>query len=239
METAQLAEKRVFAGDKKHLVHFLVPYERKLIKTLIPWVPPQIGTAHLTLMTVAWSVGVIFAGYAAATMDLRWLWLFSFCIFAQYVTDMLDGEVGRQRNTGLIKWGFYMDHFLDYIFLSSIVAGYSFLLPPTYSLWVMVTLIATAGFMVHSFLDFAITNNFKISVNEFGVSEARMTLIMFNTAMLIFGSQLLVSIYPFFAMAAFVGLVLLVYNSQKTYRRLDTTLQSVKEETPAPAFVSK
>jgi phosphatidylglycerophosphate synthase len=30
-------------------------------------------------------------------------------IVFQYITDLLDGEIGRKRNTGLIKWGFYMD----------------------------------------------------------------------------------------------------------------------------------
>ena len=104
-----------FAGDKKELVHFLAPLEKKFIDAACAYIPLQIGTVHLTLMTILWSGGIVMAGYLART-DMRWLWLFSVCIFLQYVTDMLDGAVGRMRNTGLIKWGFYMDHFLDYIF---------------------------------------------------------------------------------------------------------------------------
>ena len=152
---------------------------RNFLKAALPWVPQQVSTVHLTLMTIAWSVGVIIAGYLSQG-DMRWLWLFNICIFMQYVTDMLDGQVGRSRNTGLIKWGFYMDHFLDYIFLSSIVMGYSFLLPSSYFFLTLLCLTFTAGFMVHTFMDFSITNNFKISCNQFGVSEMRWVLILFN-----------------------------------------------------------
>src|ERR1700679_2697039 len=103
--------KQTFNGDKKHLVHFLVPYEKRFLKAALPLVPLQVSTAHLTLMTVLWSVGIVISGYLAQG-DTRWLWASSACILMQYITDMLDGEVGRSRNTGLIKWGFYMDHFL-------------------------------------------------------------------------------------------------------------------------------
>ena len=103
---------------------------------------------------------------------------------------MLDGEVGRSRNSGLIKWGFYMDHFLDYIFLCAIIIGYSFLLPSTYFFLTLLCLTFTAGFMVHAFMDFAITNNFKISCNQFGVSEMRWVLILFNILLMILGKGL-------------------------------------------------
>ncbi len=69
-----------FAGDKKNLIHFLVPYEKKFIEAAVPWVPKGISTAHLTLMTLGWSFGILAAGYFAQ-YDIRWLWVFSACIF--------------------------------------------------------------------------------------------------------------------------------------------------------------
>jgi phosphatidylglycerophosphate synthase len=114
---AAAEKKQTFAGDKKHLIHCLAPLEKRIIAALLPKVPMNVTTVHLTLCTLLWSAGVITAG-ALAVVDMRWLWLFSACIVLQHVTDMLDGAVGRARNTGLIKWGFYMDHFLDYVFLS-------------------------------------------------------------------------------------------------------------------------
>ncbi len=224
-----LLPKENFKGDKKVLVHFLVPYERMFLKAALPLVPWKVNTAHLTLMTILWSLIVVASGWLARE-DMRWLWLFSAAIVLQYMTDMLDGEVGRSRNNGLIKWGFYMDHFLDYIFLSSIVIGYSFLLPPSYFLWELLCLTFTAGFMVHAFMDFAITNNFKISCSQFGVSEARILLVLFNIVLMLTGPSLLITVFPFFVLISFIALSLLVYNAQKTYRHIDTIHQAQEDK---------
>jgi hypothetical protein len=35
----------------------------------------------------------------------------------QWFTDCLDGALGRYRDTGIPKWGYYMDHFLDFVFM--------------------------------------------------------------------------------------------------------------------------
>jgi len=227
-EVTQQPVAHEFAGDNKELVHFLVPYEKVFIDGALPYIPQQIGTVHLTLMTMLWSGGIVFAGFLART-DLRWLWLFSACIFFQYITDMLDGAVGRKRNTGLIKWGFYMDHFLDYIFLSSIVIGYSFLLPASYLLWSMLCLSFSAGIMVHTLMNFAITNHFKISFSYFGVSETRWVLIIFNAVLMVFGKGLLIASFPFFVGALFIALCLTVYKSQKVYAHIDAVRQGVQE----------
>jgi phosphatidylglycerophosphate synthase len=228
-EVTTLPKTYRFGGDKKELVHFLVPYEKKFIDAALPHVPQQISTAHLTLMTLFWSVGIVMAGYMARA-DIRWLWLFSICIFLQYITDMLDGAVGRERNTGLIKWGFYMDHFLDYIFLSAIVIGYSFLLPTSYFLWSLFALAFSAGLMVHTIMDFAITNHFKISFSYFGVSEARLILVIFNVILIVFSKWLLVQAFPFFVGALFIALCLTVYRSQRSYAHIDAMQQGVKEQ---------
>jgi len=223
-----LSPKPAFNGDKKNLIHFLVPYEKTFLRVVLPWVPLQLSTAHLTLMTVGWSMGIVMAGYFSRG-DIRWLWLFSGFILLQYITDMLDGEVGRARNSGLIKWGFYMDHFLDYIFLCAIIIGYSFLLPSSYFILVLLNLVFLAGFMIHSFLDFAITNNFKISCNQFGVSEARFLLILFNIVLVLAGRALLVKVFPYVVLASFLGLSFLVYSSQKVYQHIDAMKQAQEE----------
>ncbi len=213
-----------FEGDKKKLVHLLVPFEKRLIDALLPHVPKQMTTVHLTLMTVVWSIGIIFAGYMT-NMDIRWLWLFSGFVFLQYVTDMLDGAVGRMRKTGLIKWGFYMDHFLDYVFLSAIIIGYSFMLPPSYALLTILCLALSTGFMVHTLMDFAITNDFKISFSYFGVSEARCVLIILNTILIFTGRGPFVAAFPFMVPALFIALCITVFRSQKIYAHLDATRQ--------------
>ena len=219
-----------FTGDQKHLTHVLVPYEGRIIGALLPVVPRWMETTHLTLMTILWSVGVVVSG-CLAVHNILWLWASSAFIFLQYVTDMLDGAVGRERGTGLIKWGFYMDHFLDYIFLCAIVCGYSFLLPPSFAALVLLSLIAAGGFMVHTFLDFAITGDFKISFGWFGISEVRHVLIIFNALVVFFGKGLLVHVFPFAVAALCIGLCIAVYRSQKLYGSVD---MAVKRENDSP-----
>jgi len=154
-------------------------------------------------------------------LDIRWLWVLNICIFLQHVTDMLDGAVGRMRKEGLVKWGFYMDHFLDYIFLCAVIAGYSFLLPASFGVYVLLWVTVSGGFMAHFFLDFAITREFKISYNQFGSSEIRYVLIVLNTILIFTGKQMLVGIFPIIPVVLCFILCRVVYNSQKTYRRMD------------------
>lgn len=212
--------KEQFTGDRKNLDHFLLLMEQKVIRFLLPRVPPWMTTVNLTLISFLWAGAVILFGYLAAG-DIRWLWGFSIAIILQHVSDMLDGAVGRVRDTGLIKWGFYMDHLLDYVFLAAIVIGYSFLLPLSYMPLVLMCLAVCAGFMIHVFLDFGITADMKISFNRFGVSEARWTLIILNTVLVFTGKELLVMIFPWFVAVAFAALAFVVYQSQKQYGRID------------------
>jgi len=87
--------------------------------------------------------------------------------------------------------------------------------------------------MVHTLMDFAITNNFKISVNYFGVSEMRMSLIGFNMALMVVGQGLLAQVFPFFTAAAFIALCMICYKSQKIYSHLDAMRQA-REDVPLP-----
>jgi len=162
-----------FAGDQKVGQSILTPLEKRFKDWLVPKVPTYIETWHLTFSTIAWCLGVLLFGWLAAS-NIAWVWGISAMIVLQYVTDLADGEVGRRRNTGLIKWGFYMDHFLDYMFLCSLVfAGYLFA-PSSVGLWYMALIVILGGFMVNSFLSFAATNEFEIYHYGIGPTETRL-----------------------------------------------------------------
>ena len=116
-----------------------------------------------------------------------------------------------------------MDHFLDYIFLSAIILGYSFLLPPADKTLALLWLALSAGFMVHTLMDFAITNDFKISISYFGVSEARCVLVIFNVILMVCGKGLLVQMLPLTVAVLFIALCAVVHRSQKIYAQMDST----------------
>ena len=117
METQQ------FAGADKVNNSFLSPLERRLVPLVIPRIPLWLETYHLTMLTFLWS-GLILAFSYLAAGNIRWLWAVSLMIALQWVTDYYDGKIGKHRNTGLVRWGYYMDHLLDYFFLASILIGY-------------------------------------------------------------------------------------------------------------------
>jgi phosphatidylglycerophosphate synthase len=117
-----------FRGDKKiPLKTFLASYERKFIDNNVHRFPSWLQGYHLTLMTIPWSIGLILFGYYAKN-NIHWLWLSSLMLVLHWFTDCFDGALGRYRDTGIPKWGFYMDHLLDFVLMACVFIGYSFLL---------------------------------------------------------------------------------------------------------------
>lgn len=209
-----------FAGDKKQGEWFLARAEKRLVSYLTPRLPLFIETHHLTLLTLLWSAGIVAASLLARE-NLYWLWLVSGFILLQYLSDVLDGAVGRHRDTGLVKWGYYMDHFLDYVFLASIIAGYGLLLSETPWYWFLALLALGGAFMVNMFLSFAVTNEFRISVLKVGPTEMRLFFILVNTAIVLFGTGWVETSLPFLVAALTGALVWVVFGTQKYIWGLD------------------
>lgn len=209
-----------FAGDKKVGGSILTPAETRFKNWLVPKIPGTVETWHLTFMTILWSLGVVFFGWLAAD-DIRWVWGISLMIVLQYLTDLADGEVGRRRNTGLIKWGFYMDHFLDYVFMCCLViAGYLFA-PPSTQFWFVILLVIIPAFMVNSFLSFAATNEFEIYHHGLGPTETRIGFIAINTYITFFGTSQFYWILPLTCLICFVALVVYSWQIHKKLWALD------------------
>jgi phosphatidylglycerophosphate synthase len=143
-------------------------------------VPRGIETHHLTLSTLLWSALIVVFSYMTR-WNIHFLWGVSLMIVAQYITDMLDGAVGRARDTGLVKWGFYMDHFLDYIFLCAILIGYRLMANDHHKYPLFYVLALFGAYMVNSFLSFAADGKFKISYLGVGPTEVRLFFILVNT----------------------------------------------------------
>lgn len=156
-----------------------------------------------------------------ARNDLRWLWPVSACVFLQYVTDHYDGKVGKYRNTGLARWGYYMDHLLDYFFLCSVIIGYSFILPERSRFQILFTLAIFAGFEVTTFLSFAATDKLKISYLKFGPTEFRLAIIVINALLIQYGTRAMASSLKFVNIGAAIGLAMVVYRTHKLIWELD------------------
>lgn len=211
---------KTFRGDKKVGTSILGGLEKRLKDWAVPRLPGYIETYHLTLMTVLWSViNVILGFYAKKSLSI--LWLVSLMIVLQYITDLFDGELGRRRDTGLIKWGFYMDHFLDYIFLCSLVFVGYMISPEGLEIWYFALVVILGAFMVNSYLSFAATNAFEIYYFGIGPTEARIGFILINIFIIYFGTNSFNILLPTVVLLCLAGLTVNTFLIQKNLWTID------------------
>ena len=196
---------------------------------ILPWIPNWLETQHLTMLTLLWSGLILVFSYLAAG-DLRWLWGVSVMIALQWVTDFFDGKIGKYRNTGLVRWGYYMDHLLDYFFLASILIGYSFILPEKAHFQLLVMLALFAAYDFSTFLAYAAMDKLKISYLKFGPTEFRLALIIINGLLITFGTKHMGGSLKWVNAGAVVGLCFLIYTTQKKIWRLD--MEAKRREQP-------
>jgi archaetidylinositol phosphate synthase len=226
-----------FGGASKAGSSLLSPLERRMSRRVVPHIPVWLETYHLTMLTLAWSALVVLFGYLARG-DRRWLWGSSLMVAFQYVTDHLDGKVGKFRGTGLVKWGFYMDHLLDYVFLSSILLGYAFILPERAHLHLLLLLAVAGGLMVNSFLTLAATGRFRISHVGLGPTEFRLAVVVINALVIAYGTRRMEKTLPYVAAAGLVLLAALAFRTQREIWRLD--MAEKRRAVPAPEpFVAR
>src|SRR5215813_1669080 len=215
-----MIETQRFGGASKTNTSFLTPLERRLAVKVLPKIPSWLQTYHLTMLTLVWSLAILSFSYLAAR-DRRWLWVVSVMIFLQYVTDHYDGKVGKYRNTGLVRWGYYMDHLLDYFFLCSVIIGYAFILPERSRYQVLFLLAIFGGYEMSTFLAFAATDRLKISYLKFGPTEFRLALIIINLLLVQYGTRYMISGLKYVNIGAAVGLALVIYRTHKLVWRID------------------
>jgi archaetidylinositol phosphate synthase len=214
-------EKGKFTGDKKApMKTFLAGPERIFIDSTVSKFPSWIEGYHLTLTTIIWSAGVILFGWLAKN-NIHWLWLSSLMLVLQWFTDCFDGALGRHRDTGIPKWGFFMDHLLDFVFMACIFIGYSFLLTGIHREIVLLLIPVFGTFMVSSFLSFSATGEFKITYLGTGPTEIRIWFIVLNTVLIFFGTKWIEKFLVYILVISLVVLLTVIFRTQKYIWKID------------------
>ncbi len=209
-----------FAGDAKKGQSLLGPIERRFIDTWVPRIPEPINGWHLTMLTLVWSLAMILFAYLSLE-NRWWIWAMSALVFLQWLTDSLDGSLGKYRKAGLIKWGFFMDHLLDLVFAGSVVIGYYFLAPEGTAFMFLVLMLVTCASMAVSFLSFAATNQFQIAHYGIGPTEIRIGWIALNTFVFFAGEGVFWWGLPLVIVLNLAALVLLAFQTQKMLWEID------------------
>ena len=214
-------DNKTFDGDKKlPMKSLLAEYERKFIDSNVSKFPAWIQGYHLTIMTIPFSLGLIVFGWLAKN-NLHWLWLSSLMLFLQWFTDSFDGALGRYRDTGIPKWGFYMDHLLDFLFMISVFLGYAFLFEGLNQILLFFMVPAFGCFMVSAFLAFGATGEFKITYLRTGPTEMRAGFILLNCAIIFFGTGFLEKALIYIFTIFLIALCIVIYRTQKYIWNID------------------
>ena len=221
-----MKEQQTFGGATKAGESILGPWEKRFVSRWVGSVPKWLETYHLTLLTIPWTTLVITSAVQVRdTGEISWFWGVSVAIVLQYLTDLFDGAVGRARDTGLVKWGFYMDHFLDYLFQCGLIVAYALIAQSEQNLywWFFGILALTSGYMVNSFLRFAATNEFEIYFFGIGPTEIRIYFLALNAVIIILDpSREWFSVgVPTYACLLGFGLVVLTWKSHAKLWAID------------------
>jgi phosphatidylglycerophosphate synthase len=149
----------------------------------------------------------------------------------QWFTDSFDGKLGKLRGLGLRRWGYYMDHFLDYVFMACVMGHYAFLVPePTRTMFLLLVPLYGA-FEVNSWLEFGATGSFKITYLFLGPTEVRCVFIGVNTAIIFAGTGWLEAAMPVMLAVLVLMLCVIIYRTQRRIRAQDMV---EKEAAQAP-----
>jgi phosphatidylglycerophosphate synthase len=89
-----------WANDQKYLVY----------------IPKFINSRHITCLTLVESTFLLYACYRQPEDGAIFM---AVTIACHYITDALDGGLGRYRNEGYVMWGAYCDHLFDALYESA------------------------------------------------------------------------------------------------------------------------
>ena len=215
-----------FGGNSKVGQSILWPIEQRFIRWMVPRLPARLRSYHLTLASIPISLLIIVCSWMAKE-ESAWLWVVASLIAVQWLTDSLDGALGRARQEGLVLWGYYMDHLLDYFFLASIVTGYMLLLPDHFKYILFFVLVIFAGFMVNSYLAMATKNEFRITYLGVGPTEVRLIFIVIDILIFFFGKTYMGGALPYVLGFSFFGLAVVVYRTQRDIWKEDMRRKNV------------
>lgn len=181
----------------------LAAQERRLLNWICPRLPRWTTPDHLTLLALLAAV-LIFAGYAASSLDSNWLWLSVGGYVLHWFGDSLDGSLARFRAIERPRYGYFIDHSADVLGALFIVGGVGVSPFVRFD----IALVALAGYYMlaaHAFLAARVIDELRLSHVAAGPTELRLILIGLTVAMYFFGQPAVAGDAVFSWFDLFVG----------------------------------
>ncbi len=208
------------SGHKKASTSLLRPWQDKYIQPLADKVPSWLQTNHLTLMTIGWSVMTLVGAYLKR-FNVWFVVLCAVAVVGHYITDFLDGEIGRRRKTGLVLWGFLVDHYLDFVFgcASAMAIGVAL---EANNYVTMTAIVVVAGSFLIELHACTMFGKYEVYGHDgIGGIELQALSVLGFLAMMFVPSQIMVGLFYITTAWAIIGLVRQVYRLQKKVWEID------------------
>lgn len=212
-----------FKPAKRRQESLLAPLERKALLWMATRIPARIGPDHMTAL----GLGALLAAGVCYVFATRWpamLVVASFLIVVNWFGDSLDGTLARVRDRQRPRYGFYVDHVIDAVGATAILAGIaaSGLATP---LVAAALLVAFLLFSIETYLATYCVGMFRLSHAGFSPTEMRLLLIAGNVAAIWRPNVRIAGhTFPFFdvgfAIATLVMVVIFVASAVRNGRQL-------------------
>ena len=152
----------------------LAAAEKRLLVAIAHRLPGAVTSDRLTLLAFG---AMVLAGvaYALAADNRLWLWVAMGALVVNWFGDSLDGTVARVRRLERPRYGFYIDHVVDIVGITALIAGLacSGFMNPVIALALLVAYLLVAG---EVFLATSVHRVFRMSFAGFGPTELRIVL---------------------------------------------------------------
>ena len=167
--------------------------------------------------------------YALSRYDRGWLLWGILFLAVNWFGDSLDGTLARYRNRQRPRYGFYVDHIIDAVGSTVLVAGLavSGLMTPIVALALLVAFLLLS---IEVYLATYTIGSFHLSFFHFGPTELRIILAIGNTVVFVRGSWAVISghAYRLFDIGAVCGIVAM--SVMFLYAAIKHTAQLYREE---------
>jgi phosphatidylglycerophosphate synthase len=220
----------------------LAAAEKRLLIRIAQRLPSAINSDHLTALALA-AMALAGVGFALARWDVRAVWIVVAALAINWFGDSLDGTVARVRGHERPRYGFYIDHVVDIVGFTLLMAGLasSGYMTPLIALSVLVAFLLVSG---EVFLATAVRSVFKMSVAGVGPTELRILLAVGSIALLgnphvDLGALGQMQLFDFGGLIAIVGMVVTlavaVFRNGLALARLESRKPSSVAGSKSPA----
>lgn len=217
-----------FKNAARVQVSFVTAAEKRALAWFAAHMPSWVSSDHLTILGFLAQI-MVGVSYALSRYDRHWLLWGVLFLAINWFGDSLDGTVARFRNRQRPRYGFYVDHVIDAIGSTVLMAGLA-LSGYMSSLIALALLIAFLLLSIEVYLATYTIGSFHLSFFNLGPTEIRIVLAIGNIALYARGPWTHIAGHTFLlfdvgAMIAIIGMLAMFL-----YAAIRHTAQLYREE---------